>query len=81
MADANSLAFVRMISDKRLAFPQEKQGTLSSITIEKKTPESVPIQDTTPSPIPDDPDITACHQGITELGALASWSGGVHEYR
>ncbi|MCP4702850.1 MAG: hypothetical protein GY862_39215 [Gammaproteobacteria bacterium] len=75
MADANSLAFMRMILDKRSVFPQEKQGTLSSITIEKKTPESVPIPDTTPSPISDDPDITAYHQGMVEFGALASWGG------
>ncbi|MCP4702550.1 MAG: hypothetical protein GY862_37680 [Gammaproteobacteria bacterium] len=26
--------------------------------------------------IPDDPDITAYHKGIIEIGALASWSGG-----
>ncbi|MCP4698333.1 MAG: hypothetical protein GY862_15985, partial [Gammaproteobacteria bacterium] len=55
--------------------PQEKQGTLSSITIEKKTPESVPIPDTTPSPISDDPGITAYHQGMVEFGILAKWHG------
>ncbi|MCP4695578.1 MAG: hypothetical protein GY862_01830 [Gammaproteobacteria bacterium] len=69
--DADSLEFMRGIVEKR-------QGTLSAITIEKTIPESVPSK-TVPTlpPVPDDPNFAAYHQGLAELGALASWGGAL----